>query len=1069
MASVPDLLTYQIPDTSRTLKLVMSQPSAFMDMAHQLGAAEPQHVAQTLQALAQLCLADDWLDALSRQLSEVLPQPSPTPGDVDRVLVQLHSFLQASRSPQAWLTLFEREPAALTTLLQVFAASKTLAQWLIADPEVFDLLRLTQGQPVARDVLQDEVLSQVQATTDLRGAMRVLREYRQREMLRIAFGEMLKQHAVETVTAQLTDLADSIVEGAVWAARRDVAARLPPAIDLAEVPQAFCVLALGKLGGCEPDYSGELELLMIHHADSLRPTTPSAGAGLPGQQQHLVDYFQQLGQVILRLLSEPTSLGIAYQVKLPLRSDSGHGPVVASVDVARNYYDTSGRTWERQAFVKARPIAADRNLGREFIADLQPWIYRRYLMRADITGLAALKRRLFNHCSTSADLEPASEIGPRIDAAVIDVEVIVQFFQLLHGGEEASVRVTNTLEAVQHLRAAQSLTGDEANTLLECYRQLRRWQHQSQIAAPRLSVERERCEQILTRTCKTVELLLQQSFVESFEGTIESDLILDPEPSQQVIESTLAPFEFRDPRAAYQRLQELAVESIPFLSTRRCRHFLAAIAPQLLQALAATPSPDATLNALADVSHSLGGKAGLWELMNAYPATLKLCVRLCACSPYLTSILTSNPGMIDELMDSLMLERLPTQEEMSHELAQLCRGASDIGPMLHSFKNSMHLRVGVRDLLGKASIAQTHQSLAAIAEVCLEQVIEHEFHRLVQQLGMPTQAAAAGGHQAAELVVLAVGKFGGGEPNYHSDIDVIFLFDVEGQTQSLVPNRRFVATSNRHFFNQLCQRIIHFVTSAAGGGRLYELDVHLRPLGRSGELAITIDDLRRYFADGGGGVAERQVLCKARPIWGSPCIQRDAMQCVKEILTIQPWPTCWTEEIFANRIEHQRNSSPLNLKRGSGGTLDIEFAVQFLQMVHAHAHPQVLVPGTLAALQHLSQAGLLATDVVQQLSDDYEFLRSIESGIRLMNLTARHELPSSPAALRRLAYLISRPTSDSQRNLVGTRLGESSDDRSASPLSANQWNADNLVEQCQTAQQRCRKQFLKLFDSDYIL
>ncbi len=1018
----------------------MGQPLEFKDMAQRLGAANPLQVAETLQALTELSFTDDWLNALLPQLSERLPQPSHAPGDVDRVLVHLHSFLQASRSPQAWLSLFEREPASLKTLLQVFVASQTLAEWLIADPEVFDLLRLTQGQPVAREVLQDEILSQVHATADLRGAMRVLREYRQREMLRIAFGEILSQHAVETVTAQLTDLADSIVEGAVWAARRDVDGRLPPPTDLEGEPLAFCVLALGKLGGCELDYSCELTLVMIHQGASLRPSMAWAGAGLHDHQNHVDDYFQQLGQGVLKLLSEPTSLGIAYQVNLRMRPYSGQGPMVANVDVARQYYDTSGRTWERQALVKVRPNAGDQQLGREFIADMQPWIYRRYLMRADITGLAALKRRLLRHASTTVEPNEAGDYLPSIVVAIDELEVLVQFFQLLHGGEEKSLRVSNTLEAIQRLRATGCLSGDEASTLQDCYRQLRRWQHQWQIAAPLPPAERQRCEQVLARTRKTVDLLMERSSVESFEGTVESDLILDPEPSPQGIEATLAPFKFSDARAAYQRLQEMAIESIPFLSTRRCRHFLANIAPRLLQAIAATPSPDATLNALADVSHSLGGKAGLWELMNAYPAALKLCVRLCACSTYLTSILTSNPGMIDELMDSLMLERLPTQTEMSLELAQLCRGATDISPILQSFKNSMHLRVGVRDLLGKASIAQTHRALASIAEVCLEQVIEHEFHRLVHQLGMPTRALAAGGHQAAELVVLAVGKFGGQEPNYHSHIDAIFLFDVEGQTQSLVPNRRFEATSNRHFFNQLCQRIIHFVTSSSGAGRLYELDVRWRPLGRSGELANSIDDLRRYFADGSGGVSERQVLCKARPIWGGPGIQRDAMNCVHDVLAVHPWPTCWTKQVLAKHLEHQSNSNPLNLKRGSGGTMDIECAVQLLQMVHAHAHPQVLVPGTLAALQQLSQADLIATDVAQQLSDDYELLRSIESGIRLMNLTARHELPSSPAALRRLAYLISRPDSPTQ------------------------WNADSLVEQCQLAQQRCRVQFNTIFD-----
>ena len=249
---------------------------------------------------------------------------------------------------------------------------------------------------------------------------------------------------------------------------------------------------------------------------------------------------------------------------------------------------------------------------------------------------------------------------------------------------------------------------------------------------------------------------------------------------------------------------------------------------------------------------------------------MELCVRLCATSPYLCSILTSNPGMIDELLDSLMQSVLPSHAELSESLEELCRGAVDIAPILHSFKNSMHLRVGVRDILAKSSIADTHAALSDIAEVCMEQIIHHEFHRLVQQLGMPVctdgEQQTPGQERTAELVVLAVGKLGGREPNYHSDLDIIFLFDGEGKTRSLVPSRRFDPTTNRHFFNQLCQRVIHATTQIGGGGKLFDVDVRLRPLGRGGQLAITFDDLENYFEDGMGQVWERQALCKARPV-----------------------------------------------------------------------------------------------------------------------------------------------------------------------------------------------------------
>jgi glutamate-ammonia-ligase adenylyltransferase len=416
-----------------------------------------------------------------------------------------------------------------------------------------------------------------------------------------------------------------------------------------------------------------------------------------------------------------------------------------------------------------------------------------------------------------------------------------------------------------------------------------------------------------------------------------------------------------------------------------------------------------TLISLANVTDSLGGKAVLWELFSLNPPSMELCVRLCAGSPYLASILTSNPGMIDELMDSLMLDSLPSYDQMANSLAELCRGAVDIAPILHSFKNSMHLRVGVRNILGKDTIARTHTALSDIAEACMEQAIHHEFHRLVHQIGMPVCVDEAGVEEPAELVVLAVGKLGGREPNYHSDLDVIFLYEGRGATKSLVPNRRFESTTNRHFFNQLCQRVIHAVTRVGSTGRLYELDVRLRPLGRSGELAITVDDLRRYFEEGAGRVWERQALCKARPIWGSPRAQAAAMNCVHDVLTQHAWTPQLTEQVLQHRLDLQGGASVENMKRGAGGTMDVEFSVQLLQLIHAQEHPETLVPGTLEALDRLQAAGIVPTELAETLHSDYQFLRMVESSIRLMNMSARHELPTETAELQRLAYLLAPP------------------------------------------------------------
>ena len=213
----------------------------------------------------------------------------------------------------------------------------------------------------------------------------------------------------------------------------------------------------------------------------------------------------------------------------------------------------------------------------------------------------------------------------------------------------------------------------------------------------------------------------------------ETDLVLDPQPSLERAREVLAKYEFDNPDRALQHLQALATERLSFLSPRRCRHFLAAIAPHLLREIAETPNPEATLSSLVQVADSLGGKRVLWELFSANPWALRMFVRFCAASPYLTGILISNPGMIDELMDALVLNRLPTFEELSLNAKDLCKQAEDLSPILHSFRNSVHLQVGVRDILGKESIQTTHQTLSDTAEVCMHEVINREFEKLAKR------------------------------------------------------------------------------------------------------------------------------------------------------------------------------------------------------------------------------------------------------------------------------------------------------------------------------------------------
>jgi glutamate-ammonia-ligase adenylyltransferase len=440
---------------------------------------------------------------------------------------------------------------------------------------------------------------------------------------------------------------------------------------------------------------------------------------------------------------------------------------------------------------------------------------------------------------------------------------------------------------------------------------------------------------------------------------------------------------------------------------------LASIAPRLLRAIAQTADPDATLVNLSKVSDSLGGKGVLWELFSFNPPSLALYVELCATSPFLCDILTGNPGMIDELLDSLLLDKLPTGEQLDRELSELTRAAEDLVPILHSFKSAQQLRVGVRDVLSKEPIEAVNAALSDIAEVCVRRIAQTEYEKLAAKLGEPMVGAGEAMGRVAELVIIALGKFGGRELNYHSDLDLVFLYDADGSTFHTRRSRRSgETTTNQHFFSELAQRVVKIAGHLGPYGRLYEIDPRLRPTGRSGRLATSFAELARYFSEAEGQLWERQALTRARVIYGSDEAARQALATVWQAAYDPPWRPEFAAEIRKMRLRLEETASKANLKRGPGGVVDIEFLVQMLLLKHGRNQTSIRQPNTIDALAALREAGLINRDDFEYLTTSYQVLRSIQGRLRLMNMTALNDLPGNPHELVKLARLLGYPDRD---------------------------------------------------------
>lgn len=972
--------------------------------------------------------------------------------DPDLALNQLERVLGTPHGVARLPGLLANAARGLEGLLQLLAVSQFFADTFVTYPEAFDFIRTAPRRNPSTDELTAELKAIVEVCTDDASTLLAFRRFRHLHMLRIGANDILRDRPLEEVTRELARIADSSIKIALATAQKTVSKRFGTPMAGGQ-PARIAGFAFGKLGGDELNYSSDIDLMFVYDRDG--ETNKKSGAITNAE------YYGRVVTELVRLLSSVTDRGFAYRVDLRLRPEGNAGPLVRSFDSTVSYYDSRGRTWERQALIKLRPVSGDRDLRKEVMAAIEPFVYRKYFSFSEINEVKALKRKMEQHATRSGVDDTDVKTGR---GGIRDVEYTVQFLQLLNGGDLPAVRQRNTLLALDALEIAGCLTPQETYLLSDAYRFLRRTEHRLQLlfdlqthklptgpddlrtlakrmgyrearheardvrqeeadGTPRPDGERGEAPQLApqkrspldevseppldTRRLlvdpldlflkdfhdktatnrKILDHLLHQTFAGDAGGSEpESDLILDPDADDAAVRSVLTKYPFRNVMAAYQNLNRLAQEAVPFLSHRRCRHFLASIAAPLLKAVAETPDPDGTLNNLERVTASLGAKAVLYELFSFNPPSLKLYVDICASSPYLSGILTSNPGMIDELLDSLVLDQPRTAAELKAELTELLRGASDVDPILHSFQDKELLRMGVQDMLGKASVRATTAGLSDLADAILNAVFDLTERSVKAKLGDP----------GGEYAVLGLGKLGGREISYHSDLDVVLVYGADCQPG---------VTDARHYFTTFAQQAIKLAGRPGPFGKLYEVDMRLRPTGKSGSLALSLDEFRRYFGCT-AQVWERLALTRARVVRGGGPFADELMACVRQAVVGKPDCPVPTAEVAVMRAKLESTANPRSLKRGRGGLADVEFAVQLLQLRHGREHPEVLRANVWEALEALQSAGLLGQAEMVALRDGYSFLRFVEARLRIVTDRPLTEVPDNPDDLAKLARRI---------------------------------------------------------------
>ncbi|MEM6365821.1 MAG: glutamate-ammonia-ligase adenylyltransferase, partial [Planctomycetota bacterium] len=799
------------------------------DWMRQHGFRDITRSVQDLRAITQINVSSDLITQLWRRLEDQLPSID----DPDEAIHWLHQFIVASNDPTSLLSLFERDSRSLAALLQVMSTSSTIANLLVSDPENFDLIRARDGQPTQRRALMDELITELDQVRSPRRAGLALRRFTGREVLRIAYGEFVRDMPPAKVQRQLSYVTDAVLHAALeFSLSRTVARQgMPQRID-GSSPR-YAIIGLGNYGGLEIGYDAPLPVLLL--CDQIDRKNPSH-----------VRFNRTIIKTFLDCVGTDRGPVVSLHLTMPhqpevVEGDSGpsdpldggdsrklssifRGEMLAkvtadfySVDEAASYYQRTSRTWQRLAFVKARLAAGDRQLAKEFFQRIHPWVYQSLLSRSEMADIRVLRRKLEKRVasfSAEQDMPIADVPGGRHD-----IELTVQYLQLLHGNALPDLRVTNTIEAITELGRFGCLTNQEATILSENHAKLCRLEHQLAVLfdhrvthlprdvavqerlAWRLHIRRDgrgdadRLTELLHETFDVNRKIINHLMVDPAHATqaladesiaddldespsanmIEhklTELVLDPEPNFDALAALMRSYQMEQPASAVDAIETLSTETVSFLSPRRCRHFFAAVAPRLLSQLAQMPNPDAALKQLVDVTDSIGAKATLWELLRTSDATMNLMVRMVALAPYLSNILIQHPGMIDELIDSLVRDRLPSAERLDAQSQRLVTAGMPVAPVLRNFKASAHLMIGVRDLLDKDPIERIGQALTNTSEAILRRLIERETETLAARYGDPGPVSKSNRDEPAELIAIALQKFGGCETNYHSDLDI---------------------------------------------------------------------------------------------------------------------------------------------------------------------------------------------------------------------------------------------------------------------------------------------------------
>ena len=905
-------------------------------------------------------------------------------------------------------------PAVERLLLGVIDGSPHLGGLVRRSPE--RLLRVLTSSPEQRLAeLQAAALALGLAASTIADLMTGLRAIKNEAALLIGLADLGGVWTLAMVTTGLTRIADAATHATIRFLFREARTKgqwLGGSDAAPEAHSGFIVLGMGKYGAAELNYSSDIDLIVFYDLERVRLRD-----GLDPQP-----FFVRLTRDLVKILQERTADGYVFRVDLRLRPDPGATQIALSTESAFHYYESFGQNWERAAMIKARSVAGDLPAGEQFLRELAPFIWRKYLDYAAIADIHAMKRQINAHRGFMM-IGVAGHNVKLGRGGIREIEFFVQTQQLIAGGRQLDLRLRQTLPALKRLVERGWIAPDVEIDLAKAYDYLRTIEHRIQMVADEQSHQLPESEAELASFSRfagypdtaafshallAVLATVQRHYGALFEGSPDltrggHNMMFAGEADDPATVEALGKLGFTQPSQVIATVRGWHHGRYPAIRSAQARERLTEVQPLLIEALADTPSPSSAFASFDRFLSELPSGVQLFSLLRANPKLLRLVADIMGTAPRLSRILSRRRRVLDAVLDPRVLGDLPRPDEIAALISAELEGATDFQDALDRARvigNEQAFLIGVRVLTGMISAPLAGSAYAGLAEeliAAVQRAVEDDF------------AIAHGIVPGGAAAIVAMGKLGSREMTASSDLDLIVVYDYAPEAAQSNGARPLPVSQ---YFARLTQRLITGLAAPTAEGQLYEVDMRLRPSGQKGPMATQLSSFIEYQRRD-AWTWEHQALTRARVITGPPELRAKVERAIADALRVPRDRAKIAADVheMRQRIVAEKGTDNIwDLKQVRGGLVDLEFMAQYLQLIHAADHPAVLDQNTVQALRTCEQAGLLDPAIAGVLIPAARLISDLTQILRL-SLDAEFDSKTAPEGLKALlARVAGSPT-----------------------------------------------------------